>query len=178
MSDADYIAMIKETLRKMVEFHKEKERLDVEIAKLRQFYFATLNMLPDKERAVFVAAFKEVNEDYAFKESSLKDAIYNVLRGEFPNYLTSARVRDHLRAKGFDFSGYISNELASISTTLRRFKPHEVELADVEGVAAYRSKAKARFTEALTKTGRLNKSRLNKSRYAGRCGSPAIAEDT
>ncbi len=72
------------------------------------------------------------------RESSLKDAIYSVLCSAFPKYLTASDVRDRLRANGFDFSGYSSNELASVSTTLRRFKPEEVENTTIEEVAAYR----------------------------------------
>jgi len=40
----------------------------------------------------------------------------------------------------FDFSGYRSNPLASISTALRRFKPSDVETTEIAGVTAYRWK--------------------------------------
>jgi hypothetical protein len=43
-----------------------------------------------------------------------------------------------LEAGGFDFSSYKSSPLASISTTLKRFKPEDVETAEIDGVAAYR----------------------------------------
>jgi hypothetical protein len=135
------------------------------------FFFATLNMLPDNERTEFLAAWNEINEKLTTSESSLKDAIHSVLRQAFPKFLTAAEVRDHLRTNGFDFSGYTSNELASVSTTLRRFKAQEVETTSIEGVAAYRQK-KSRMAEAL------GKSRLNKSRYGGRYGGPPVSKDT
>jgi hypothetical protein len=153
MNATDYKAVLRDTLLKMGATHREKERLEVEAAKLRQFFRATLNMLPDGERNEFLKVFQEINEKFKTTESSLKDAIYNVLREEFPEFLTATDVRDHLRVKGFDFSGYTSNELASVSTTLRRFKPEEVETTSIEGVAAYRqNKAKyPRMAEAFRK---------------------------
>lgn len=139
MNETDYKAVLNDTLRKLGTIGCEIERLNVEVAKLRQFFAATLNMLPDSERKEFTNAFKEVAESIKSKESSLKDAILSVLRQSFPKFLTSADVRDRLTSSGFDFSDYTSNPLASISTTLRRFKPDEVEETTIEGVSAYRS---------------------------------------
>jgi hypothetical protein len=152
MGANDYKAILSETLHKMAAVQKETERLEIESAKLRQFFLATLNMLPDSERAEFRAIFHERNEAIKVRESSLKNAIYSVLSYAYPKYLTSSEVRDRLRVNGFDFSGYTSNELASVSTTLRRFKPEEVESTSVEGVAAYRQKIRrSRMAEAFRK---------------------------
>jgi hypothetical protein len=147
--DIDYKAVLHETMRKMVAIRKDIERLEIESSKLRQFFFATVNMLPDGERDEFIAAMREVTESVAIREISLKDAIYKVLTRVSPKFLTAAEVRDQLRASGFDFSEYTSNELASISTTLRRFKPDEVETTNVTGVAIFRWNQQRAKAEAI-----------------------------
>jgi hypothetical protein len=134
----DYKAVLNETMAKMVNTRREIERLETESAKLRQFFMATVNMLPDNEKNQFTAAMNEAIESVKIRETSLKDAIYKVLTEVSPRFLTVTDVRDYLRANGFDFSEYTSNELASISTTLRRFKPDEVETTNITGVAAFR----------------------------------------
>jgi len=143
MNDTDYKAVLTDTLRKMVAVREETERLDMEAAKLRQFFFATLNMLPEDDRAQYIAVFREAGEGLNVREGSLKDAIVAILREGIPKYLTVADVRDRLNKSGFDFSHYTANPLASVSTTLKRMKPEEVESMNIEGVTAYRAKTDA-----------------------------------
>ena len=140
MNETDYKAVLNETLRNMVAIREKTERLEIEAAKLRQFFFATLNMLAETDRAQFMEAFRQAGEGLDVRERSLKEAIADILRKSSPKYLTAADVRDRLRANGFDFSGYTSNELASVSTTLRRLKPEEAEMTTIEGVMAWRAK--------------------------------------
>jgi hypothetical protein len=143
MNDTDYKAVLNDTLRKMVAVREETERLDMEAAKLRQFFFAALNMLPEDDRAQYMAIFSEAGEGLNVREGSLKDAIAAILREAIPKYLTVADVRDRLNKSGFDFSHYTANPLASVSTTLKRMKPEEVESMSIEGVTAYRAKTNA-----------------------------------
>src|SRR6267378_4023309 len=143
MKDTDYKEVLNDTLRKMVAVREETERLDIEAAKLRQFFFATLNMLPEDERGMFMEIFREAAEGLNVREGSLKDAIVAILREATPKYLTVADVRDRLNKRGFDFSTYMANPLASVSTTLKRMKPEEVESTSIEGVTAYRAKPDA-----------------------------------
>jgi hypothetical protein len=138
MNDANYRDALNDTLRKMVAIREEIERLEITAAKLRQFFFATLNMLPEDEHATYMSIFREANEALKIREASLKDAVYEVLSKGYPKYLTTTEVRDRLQSNGFDFSGYTSNALASVSTTLRRLKPEEVETLDREGVVGFR----------------------------------------
>lgn len=159
MNDANYRDALNDTLRRMAAIREDIERLEVAAAKLRQFFFATLNMLPEDEHSTYMAIFREANEALKIREASLKDAIYGVLLKVYPKYLTAAEVRDRLRSNGFDFSGYTSNELASVSTTLRRFKPEEVETVDVEGVAAFRSRKGHAPSNALRKAVELGPSK-------------------
>lgn len=156
MASIDYKAVLNDTLRELAAANREIERLGVEAAKLRQFFCATLNMLPDGEKTEFMRIFSEANEAVSLREASLKDAILRILRDGYPGYLTVTDVRDRLRKNGFDFSGYTSNELASVSTTLRRFKPQDVETTDIEGVAAFRAK-QSHLAIALTEEARKRK---------------------
>ena len=143
MNDTDYKALLNDTLRKMMAVREETERLDIEAAKLRQFFFATLNMLPEDDRGTFIEILREVAEGRNIREGSLKDGIVAILREAAPEYLTVADVRDRLNESGFDFSHYTANPLASVSTTLKRMKPEEVESTSIEGVTAYRAKPDA-----------------------------------
>jgi hypothetical protein len=119
---------------------EEREKLEVEAAKLRQFIMATINMLPDEDRDAFLKAFQSINDSTRASEASLKDACFKILQDARPNWLTAAIVRDRLVGTGFDFSSYMSNPLASVSTTLRRFKPEQVEETSLEGATAWRAK--------------------------------------
>jgi hypothetical protein len=71
-------------------------------------------------------------------EAGLTEAIRSVLKKNYRQWLTVTQVRDRLESAGFDFSSYKSSPLASISTTLKRFKAEDVETAEIDGVAAYR----------------------------------------
>jgi hypothetical protein len=143
MNDIDYKAVLNDTLRKITAIREETERLDIEAARLRQLFFAVLNMLPEDERGTFMEILRELAEGMNVREGSLKDAIVAILREVTPKYLTVADVRDRLNESGFDFSHYTANPLASVSTTLKRMKPEEIESTSIEGVTAYRAKSDA-----------------------------------
>lgn len=138
MTDIDYEAVLKDTAIKFASTLHQIDALQAEADKMRQFFVATLNMLPDEKKSKYEAEFHAIVVQNRAKDASLKEAVLKILNQAYPKYLTSADVRDQLLAKGFDFSEYASNPLASVSTTLRRFKPEEVETAEVEGVTAYR----------------------------------------
>jgi hypothetical protein len=140
MNETDYKVALSNTLHRLAEIQQERERLDVEASKLRQFFAATLNMLPDENRQSYIEAFAEADKAFANRETGLKDAIRNILKKARPRYLTAVMVRDHLQQSGFDFSGYTSNALASVSTTLRRLKAEEAEVTSIEGVTAWRAR--------------------------------------
>ncbi|HTZ75415.1 MAG TPA: hypothetical protein VMB47_15945 [Candidatus Aquilonibacter sp.] len=138
MIDMDYEAVLHNTLEKLSNARRAVETLEVEAAKLRQFFFATLNMLPEEKRANYVALLNAATADRDAQNVSLKEAIVGVLRAAQPKYLTVAQVRDRLNDVKFDFNSYASNPLASISTTLKRMQGKEATVADIDGVTAYR----------------------------------------
>lgn len=141
----DYKSILTDTFLKIGHWVQIREGAEIEIAKLKQFYYATLNLVPESERVEFQ---KQVDE-LGVLDDGLSDAIKNVLLAA-DGWMTTAMVRDKLRRMGFDFGKYESNPLASIGTILRRWKPEEVETAQVEGVNAYRWKKNESSTVPLS----------------------------
>jgi hypothetical protein len=140
MTDADYLKMLESSIKKLDELSWEREQIDMEIAKLRQWIQATVNLLPDETTEKFQARLAELEKESEIASAGLTDAIRGTLQLNYPKWLTVANVRDSLVARGFDFSSYKSNPLAAISTTLRRLAKSEenVETTEFEGVNAFR----------------------------------------
>jgi hypothetical protein len=131
--------MLKGALSEVGMLSKQRNEIDSKLFKLRQFIYATVNMLPDTERNVYQAEIAQL----AAQMGSLTDSVREILRlaAQRNSYFTAAEVRDQLVKAGFDFSGYTSNPLASVNTILRRLKGSEVEVTKRNGIAAYRWKA-------------------------------------
>jgi hypothetical protein len=141
MNDADYEKLLEGTIAKIGQLGMEKAQLETEIAKHEQFFFATLNILSDASRARIEAKWLPVALALNASTGSLTEAVRNVLRTCYPKWLTVANVRDQLNFTGFDFSGYMSNPLASVSTTLRRIsESKQADALQTEGIMAYRWK--------------------------------------
>ena len=139
MTDTDYLRLVTEAFSKLTEMRRQRENIEVDIAKLKQFIVATANLLPDLQRLQVLANMQLVEDVERIAEAGLTEAVRNALRNHPRQWLTAAKVRDELVAASFDFSDYKSNPLASVSTTLRRMKSDEVETANVDGgVTAYR----------------------------------------
>jgi hypothetical protein len=141
MTPTNYPQIIEEAIEKMDQLTWQKESIDMEIAKLQQFVVATMNLLPDEVKEQFLARLDKIIEQQSKNVASLTDATRTVLRSVYPNYKTVADIRTKLVETGFDFSSYVSNALASVSTTLRRLKDSgEAEADEIEGVTVYRAK--------------------------------------
>jgi predicted deacetylase len=160
MNDTDYKAILAAAFDRIVTISRQREELDNEGAKLRQFIMATINMLPDDDREEFVKLFEKSQDSLKMSEESLKEACLRVLRDVSPRWLTAAQVRDQLKMSGFNFDAYMSNPLASVSTTLRRMKPEEAETMESEGVAAYRFNQRKTTLQQRIAAGRLGPSKL------------------
>jgi len=144
MDDAYYMKILIAELEKLVKLMKQRGAIEVQSAKCEEFISATINMLSEEKRDEFrktLDAVKEVGKD---RDANLTYAIRRILQ-EATGYLTVSGVRDRLKEFGFDFSSYTSNPLASISTTLRRMKPEDVEVREAEGITMYRWKGVRRF---------------------------------
>ena len=94
--------------------------------------------LNDSDRENVLRAMAVIEKVEKIAEAGLTEAIRSVLKKNYRQWLTVTKVRDQLKSAGFDFSGYKSSPLASISTTLKRFKSEDVEAAEIDNVAAYR----------------------------------------
>jgi hypothetical protein len=112
----------------------QRQELDLELAKKTQFIRATMNMLPDSDKAVFETALSNLGGP----SLGLTDAIRKALQTEPNKPFTASHVRDKLKLSNFDFNSYKTNPLASIHAVLKRLKPEEVETTDIDGVTAWR----------------------------------------
>ncbi len=137
----EFLTLINGAFEKLEELQRDRETIEAETMKLEQLIAAAANMLPDDARSLVVQRMELLRELSRFRDVGLTDAIRAVLRQGTGDWLTATNVRDRLATLGFDFSAYSTNPLASVSTTLRRMKPEEVETTTVDGgVAAYRWK--------------------------------------
>ncbi len=142
MNDQYYKDTLLKALEELLDLKKQQEAIEIQIAKREEFFRVTANMLSDAERDKFLAVMAKAKQDSTIRESGLTAAIRKVLTDarSTNRYFTVAEVRDLLQSSSFDFSQYVSNPLASVSTTLRRMKPDELESIEVQNVTAYRLK--------------------------------------
>jgi len=134
MAPIDYAEIVVQALDEYTEIVRDRQLLDFELAKKRQFIKATLNMLPEDERECFESIFESIGGG----ELGLTDAIRKILQASPKKSFTATDVRNELKKSGFNFSSYTANPLASIHAVLRRLKPEEAEVTDIDGVAAWR----------------------------------------
>ena len=140
MSPTDYRQIIEDAIQRMDALTWEKERINIEIAKLKQFIFATVNLLPEDEARKVGARFNSLMIEQSISNASLTEATKKVLLSVYPTWQTVANIRSYLAMNGFDFSSYSSNALASVSTTLRRLKEAgHANTDEIQGVTVYRA---------------------------------------
>jgi len=148
MTDPQYRKILLNSIRKLRSLIQQRDEKELDISKTRQFVRATINMLPDDERQKMEQLLAYVDNSDSVNRAGLADAIRSILERFPKRWFTVAQVRDALRDTGFDFSRYTSNPLSSVSTTLKRFKPSDIESAEIEDVTAYRWKgARKKRTE-------------------------------
>jgi hypothetical protein len=119
---------------------EQRDEIDAEVGSLRQFVGATIHMLPSGERERFLRWFNDTKRSGESKNSGLSENIREILEGHSKQWFTVTQMRDALMVSGFDFSDYKSNPLASISATLKRLHPKEIDCSEIGGVATYRWK--------------------------------------
>jgi hypothetical protein len=153
MTSPDYNQLLEGIFSRMTQIMRERSDLDAETAKLTQLLHATANMLPDNQRNAILEKWTVFFETQLNRETSLVDSVRKAMQEAGREWLTVAKVRDRLMASGFDFSGYVSNPLASVSATLIRLRDKkEIETTTIEGVSAYRWKVKpSRMAHAFRK---------------------------
>jgi hypothetical protein len=140
MTDPQYRKILLKEIQKLRSLIQRRDDTELDISKTRQFVRATVNMLPDDERQKMERLLVYVDNSDSGKRAGLADAIRSVLEHSAKRWFTVAQVRDALRDSGFDFSGYTSNPLSSVSTTLKRLKSPNIESTEIDDVTAYRCK--------------------------------------
>ena len=120
MTESEYEQIIRNSLERFRKLHEEREKIDIELVKLRQFLYATLNLVPDKEKPKWERDIDTAVKKATANTTSLAGSIRRVFAGNPMYGYTAAGMRERLLDAGFDFSSYKSNPLSSISTTLRR----------------------------------------------------------
>jgi hypothetical protein len=138
MTESEYEKLIRNSLQRFLDLNKKREAIDVELVKLRQFMYATLNMVPDTERERWETDIAAAVRKATANTTSLADSVRRVFESH-PNIgYTISGIREALVESGFDFSSYVSNPLSSISTTLRRMADTgELETRDSEAGVLY-----------------------------------------
>lgn len=120
MTESHYEQIIRESLRRFRELHNQREQADIELIKLKQFLYATLEMVDADRRSKWEENINGIVSSALPKTAPLAESIRKVFQ-ENPNMVYSVgSIREKLTERGFDFSRYKSNPLSSISTTLRR----------------------------------------------------------
>ena len=135
MTEADYERIVNTSLNRFQELQEKREEIDVELAKLRQFLYAALDMIPEDQQERWKREIDAAVKKATAHTVSLAGAIRKIFASDQFTGWTSAGMRKQLIDAGFDFSSYTSNPLSSISTTLRRMADtgELKSVADAEG---------------------------------------------
>lgn len=128
MTTSHYEEIIGSSLQRFRDLYSQREEIDVELVKLRQFLYATLNMVPDEAQEKWRREIDAAVEKATANAASLADSIRKIFADKPMYIFTVYGIREALTDAGFDFSSYKSNPLSSISTTLRRM----VETGELE----------------------------------------------
>lgn len=139
MVDADYQQVIETSLQRFKELSQQREEIDAELLKLKQFLYAALNMIPDKQRSAWQQSIDDTVQRATNRLTSLVGATREVFADNWNMGWGIGGIKQQLEARGFDFSAYKSNPLSSISTTVRRMEEmgELVSKTDAEGVTIY-----------------------------------------
>lgn len=139
----DVKTILDDVLHQLADRRAEISRLREDENKLVQLAMALVAVLPKKDQKSLsdkISRQLELKVD-AENRLSLVTAIKLALRGADGEFLTAAKLRDEVKKRGFDFTDYKSNPLASVATTVRRLQkqmPLVIEVKKINGVAAYR----------------------------------------
>jgi len=161
MTESHYENLIKKSLHKFRTLTEKRQAADIELAKLRQFLFAVLNMVSDEQRAKWEGEIQAAVRKATVSSASLTDSIRKVFQeGQIGSY-TAGAIRQLLDEAGFDFSAYRSNPLSSISTTLRRMvETGELDIhEDTEGTTLYSLRFPEEPTPAKQKANRISRAK-------------------
>jgi hypothetical protein len=143
---SEYSEIADRQFEKMRHLMEEKERIDREMRAAKELARAAIKAMPDEEKGPYLA----VMTNYSLEQFSLTVTIRKILHDNPGIFFTPVEVKEHLDARGYDFSRYKSNPLSSVHSILKRFKRSEVEtVAIANGGTAYRWKEKRTRKETV-----------------------------
>jgi hypothetical protein len=108
MSDSGFPRALSEARQSLEKLLREKQKLDVKIAKMEQVV-AALRSVADHD------------DDHDVVPTGFSDAIRGVLKGSSDHALSPMQIREGMLAMGFDLSRY-NQPLASIHVVLKRLE--------------------------------------------------------
>jgi hypothetical protein len=120
MTVSQYERILREGLSRFGHLSSQRDEIDFELTKLKQFLYATLNMVPDERREELEKYLNAVVGKASTRPASLAESVRRVFDEHPAMSYSVVAIRGELMQLGFDFSGYKSNPLSSIATTLRR----------------------------------------------------------
>jgi hypothetical protein len=137
MDAADYEQVLRDSVNHLDLLMRQRNMLDSEIGRVRQFIGATLPMVPDDAKVKWRAVIdKFLKKQPAI--GSLASSIRIIFDANPAVGLSAMDIRDTLVKAGFDFTAYVSNPLSSISTTLRRMaEKGDIYKFELDGVNIY-----------------------------------------
>lgn len=134
MPTINYIALLHQEFTEYTNRLRQRQELDFDLAQREQFLRATVNMLPEDQKA----PWENLLAVASVGDVGLSDSIRNVLKSAPRKFYTATEVKNMLIKSGFDFSKYTTNPLSSVHAALKRLKPEEAEMNQIDGVMAWR----------------------------------------
>jgi hypothetical protein len=123
----DYYKMFGDLIMRCSELVQQRDRIEMEIAKVRRLLIATFPLIPESKQKLYRSEVDAMDEESGLGLLEAIKLVFSMHKGE---WLTVSKVRDYLEEMGFDFSHYRTNPLASIGTTLKRMVPATLESRD------------------------------------------------
>src|SRR5262245_21046298 len=139
----DYRKLITSLISEWEDLSRQRDEIDLKLAKVFQLLKAALPMLPEEDRE----RLQEASPRLQSQMMGLTGAIRIILKSSPDKKFSPTMIRDELKRAGWDFSAYTTNPLASIHAILKRFSGEDVEVTHIDGATAYQWKKQRWLTD-------------------------------
>ena len=141
----DYVKMFSDLAHQHSDLVRQRNKIEVELARLVQLLQSTYNMLTPAQQATLSGEIDSID----MRPPGLKQGVLMAFKASNKEWLTPPDVRDYLESIGFNFGTDSARGLTSVGTTLRRMVPGELETKTLaSGQTAYQLSARERFVQA------------------------------
>lgn len=134
MPKINYISILQQEFAEYSTRLRQRQEIDFDLSQREQFIRATVNMLPEEERV----SWETLLNAMTVGDVGLSDSIRNVLKSAPRKFYTASEIKNMLVKSGFDFSKYTASPLSSVHAALKRLKPEDAELSQIDGVMAWK----------------------------------------